>query len=139
MQLSLLDDSSVLLWKNKIGDKFQKYDNSHSWYSLDFFKDNTKNGTLKIWDMKEKLDVIVVQLFKELISIRTKVLNSFCFWVVKDRDYYELVYKHNFEKLIADDIDELIRNYSLMETSYIEKDYDDFILEKLNKYNSIKA
>lgn len=135
----LLDDSSVLLWKNKIRDKFQKYDNSHSWYSLDFFKDNTKNGTLKIWDMKEKLDVIVVQLFKELISIRTKVLNSFCFWVVKDRDYYELVYKHNFEKLIADDIDELIRNYSLMETSYIEKDYDDFILEKLNKYNSIKA
>lgn len=135
----LMDDSSVLLWRAKIEEQFENYDKSKSWSTLDFFKNNTRDGILKYWDMKDKLNIIVIELFKELIRLRTKVLNSFCYWVIKDRDYLELVYIHNFERFIADNIDDLIRNYSSIENNYFEKDYNDFVMKQINKYEQIKA
>ena len=133
----LLDDSSVLLWGAKIGEQFGNYDKSERWFTLDFFKNNTKDGILKYWDMKDKLNIIVIELFKEVIRLRTKVLNSFFYWVVKDRDYLELVYKHNFENFFADNIDDLIRNYSSIENDYLEKDYNEFVMKKINEYEQI--
>jgi hypothetical protein len=135
----LLDDSSVLLWRAKIEEQFENYDKSKRWYTLDFFKNNTKDGILKYWDMKDKLNIIVIELFKELIRLRTKVLNSFCYWVVKDRDYLELAYKYNFKNFIADNIDDLIRNYSSIENDYLEKDYNEFVMKKINEYEQIEA
>lgn len=135
----LLDDSSVLLWRVNMGERFENYNKSKGWYTLEFFRHNTKDGILKYWDMKDKLNVIVIELFNELIRIRSKVLNSFCYWVVKDRDYIELTYKHNFKNLIADNIDDLIRNYSSLENDYLEKDYDEFVMTKINEYQQIKA
>ena len=135
----LLDDSNVLLWRTKIGEQFENYDKSKSWHTLDFFKNNTKNGILKHWDMKDKLNIIVIELFRELIRLRTNVLNSFSYWAVKDRDYMEIVYKHNFEKFIADNIDDLLRTYSSIENGYLEKDYNDFVITKINEYDQNKA
>lgn len=135
----LLDDSSVLLWRAKIEEQFEDYNKSKGWYTLDFFKNNTKDGILKYWDMKDKLNIIVIELFKELIRLRTKVLNSFCYWVEKDRDYLELGYKHNFENFIADNIADLISNYSSVENDYLEKDYNEFVMKKINEYEQIKA
>ena len=135
----LLDDSRVLLWRAGIGKKFDNYDKSQEWYTLGFFKNNTKDGILKHWDMKDKLNIIVIALFKELIRLRNKVLNAFVYWAVKDRDYLELVYTHNFENFIADDIDDLIRNYSTVESGYLEKDYYEFVKKKIKKYENLEA
>ena len=89
--------------------------------------------------MKDKLNIIVIELFKELTRLRTNVLNSFCYWAVKDRDYMEIVYKHNFDKFIADNIDDLIRNYSSIENDYLEKDYNEFVMTKIDEYDQNKA
>jgi hypothetical protein len=89
--------------------------------------------------MKDKLNIIVIELFNELIRIRSKVLNSFCYWIVKDRDYLGLTYKHNFENIIVDNIDDLINNYWSLKNDYLEKDYDEFIITKINEYKHIKA
>jgi hypothetical protein len=130
----LLDESSVLLWRPNMGERFKNYDKSKAWHTLDFFRHNTKDGILRHWDMKDKLNIIVIELFNELIRTRSKVLNSFCYWAVKDRDYLELTYKHNFGKIIADNIDDLLRNYSSLENGYLEKDYDEFVMTKINEY-----
>ncbi len=135
----LLDDSRVLLWRANIEEKLVNYDKSKEWYTLDFFRNNTKDGILKYWDMKNKLNIIVIELFKELIWLRSKVINSFYYWVNKDRDYIELVYKHNFENFIAYNIDALIRNYSSIKNDYLEKDYNEFVMKKINEYEQLKA
>ena len=51
----------------------------------------------------------------------------------------EIVYKHNFEKFIADNIDDLLRTYSSIENGYLEKDYNDFVITKINEYDQNKA
>jgi hypothetical protein len=130
----LLDDSRILLWRANIKRKFEKYDESSDWYELAFFKKNTKDGTLKHWDMKEKLNAIVTELFKELIRLREKVLNSFCYWVVKDQDYLELVYTYNVEKFAADNIDDLISNYAAINYNYLERDYNEYVINRINEY-----
>ena len=135
----LLDDSSVLLWRSNINEQFTEYDNSSSWYTLDFFRNNTKGGILKYWDMKDKLNIIVVELFKELIRLRNKALNSFCYWCVKDRDYLELVYRNNFERIISDNIDGIIKNYSEIEYDFLEKNYTDFVNKKIDEFEKNTA
>ena len=134
-----LDDASILLWRSNINEQFKDYDNSPSWYTLDFFRKNTKDGILKYWDMKDKLNIIAVELFKELIRLRNKVLNSFCYWCVKDRDYLELVYKNNFERIISEDIDGIIRKYSEIEYNFLEKDYNDFANKKIDEFEKNTA
>lgn len=135
----LLDDSSVLLWRSRIDEQFKNHDKSAILYTFDFFKNNTKNGTLKYWDMKDKLNIIVIELFNELIRLRTKVINSFCYWCVKDRDYIELVYRNNFEKIIGSNIDDLIKNYSSIEYNFLEKDYNSFVNKKIDEFKKTKA
>ena len=132
----LLDDSRVLLWRSKMGDKFEEYDKSSSWYTLDFFRKNTKDGTLKYWDMKDKLNIIIVELFRELIRLRNRVLDAFCYWCVKDGDYLELVYRNNFEKIISDNIDDIITKYSEVEHNFLERDYSDFVNKKIDEFES---
>jgi hypothetical protein len=134
-----LDYASVLLWKSKINEQFKDYDNSSSWYTLDFFRRNTKDGTLKYWDIKDKLNIIVVEVFKELIRLRNRVLNSFYYWCFRDKDYLELVYKNNFEKIINENIAGIIRNYSKNEYGFIEKDYNDFVNKKCDEFEKNKV
>ena len=135
----LLDDSSALLWRSKISEQFNGCDKSSSWYTLDFFRKNTKDGTLKYWDMKDKLNIIVVELFKELTRLRKKVINSFCYWCVKDRDYLELVYQNNFKRINSDNIDDIIRNYSEIEYDFLEKDYNAFVSRKIDELEKNEA
>ena len=130
----LLDDSKVLLWRATIDKQFKNHHKTNSWYTLDFFKNNTKDGTLKYWDMYDKLNIIVIELFKELVKLRKRVIDSFCYLVVKDRDYLELVYKHNVERIIGDNLEDLIKNYASIENDYLEKDYDDFVINKINEF-----
>ena len=135
----LLDDSSILLWRARIEEQFENYNKTARWYTLDFFKNNTKDGTLKYWDMKEKLNVIAIELFRELIKLRTRVLNALCYWIVKDRDYLELAYQHNFERLIADNIEDMISNYSKVENDYLEKNYNEYVMKEIDEYQQVKT
>lgn len=130
----LLHDSRILLWKANIEKKFTNYDMSSAWYTLDFFKKNTKDGILKYWDMNDKLDIIVIELFIELVRLRAKVIESFCYWLVKDKDYLELVYKHNIEKILGGNLADMIKKYTSMTNGYLEKNYDAFVIKKINDF-----
>jgi hypothetical protein len=128
----LLDDASVLLWRANIEKRFEGYNRTRSWHSLDFFRKNTRDGRLKYWDMRDKLNVIVVALLQELVSLRNKVIGSLCYWLCQDRDYLELVYKSNIAKLTGETIEEVVRKHASIGTAYLEKDYDEFVMMRIS-------
>jgi hypothetical protein len=134
----LLDDASTLLWRRDLQKEFESTDKKYSWNCLDFFRADTKDGTLRYWDMRDKLNPIVVSLFRELASLRTKTLNGFCYWLVKDRDYLELVYKHNISKLLGESIEEITKNYVAGGSAYVEKDYDAFVIASVDELEGKK-
>lgn len=127
----LLDDASVLLWRANIEKRFEGYDKTYSWHSLDFFRKNTRDGRLKYWDMRDKLDVIVVALLQELVSLRKKTIGSLCYWLVQDKNYLELVYKSNLAKLLGKTIEEVVIKYASIGNAYLEKDYNEFVLARI--------
>ena len=134
----LLDDSNALLWRQDIQKALEGSDKKCNWHNLDFFRANTRDGTLRYWDMPDKLNSIVISLFRELASLRTKTLNGFCYWLVKDKDYLEVVYKHNVSKLLGENIEEIIKNYGIGECAYVEKDYDAFVMAKIDELEGKK-
>lgn len=135
----LLDDASVLLWRSNLQKEFEGIDKMHSWHSLDFFRANTMDGTLRYWDMPNKLNAIMVSLLRELASLRTKTLNGFTYWLVKDKDYLELVYKHNVSKLLGKNIEDITKNYASGRNTYIEKDYDAFVIVRIDELEGKQA
>jgi len=134
----LLDDASALLWRQDLQKTHEGSDKKYRWLSLDFFRASTRDGTLRYLDMPDKLNPIVVSLLRELVSLRTKTLNGFCYWLVKDRDYLELVYKHNVSKLLGENIEEIIKNYGAGKCTYVEKDYDDFVIARINELEKLR-
>lgn len=134
----LLDDASALLWRLDPGKAFESEGKSYAWHSLDFFRAGTKDGTLRYWDMRDKLNAIVIPFFKELASLRTKILDGFFYWRVKDRNYLELVYRCNVSKLLRDNIEDMTRNYGFGQNAYEEKDYDAFVISRIDELESRK-
>jgi hypothetical protein len=128
----LLDDASALLWRWDLKKRSEETEKKYSWHSLEFFRAGTRDGTLKYCDMKDKLNPIVVSLFRELASLRTKTLDGFCYWLVKDRDYLELVYKHDVSVLLGENIEEIIKNYGAGSDTYVAKDYNAFVTARIN-------
>jgi hypothetical protein len=45
----LLDGSKVLLCRINIGERFEDYNRSKGWYTLEFFTHNTRDAILKYW------------------------------------------------------------------------------------------
>ncbi len=41
--------------------------------------------------------------------------------------------------IIPDDIDDLIKNYSTVESGYLEKDYYEFVKKKIKKYENLEV
>ena len=51
----------------------------------------------------------------------------------------ELVYTHNVEKFAADNIDGLISNYAAINDNYLERDYNEYVINRINEYEKNSA
>jgi hypothetical protein len=57
---------------------------------------------------------------------------------VKDRNYLELAYRCNVSKLLRDNIEDMTRNYGFGQNAYEEKDYDAFVISRIDELESSK-
>jgi hypothetical protein len=133
--VNLLDICNTLLWDINVKAHFKEYKNPSNWNKISFFINNSKDGTLKFWDLYNPLEIIIKLLFKRLIKLRSLVLDAFCYWAVNGKDYLEMVYQYDIEQIYDESLKETLIKYNDDKNTFLrsQTDISDFINSEIDK------
>ncbi len=140
---NLIDICSILLWDVNVESCLKDLKNSSNWDKISFYYENTKDGTLKYWDLYKSLDILVNLLFKRLIKIRNSVLDSFCYWIANDKDYIEMVYQYDIKRIYNKSLKEILIKHDGNKRNYLKSyseinNYFDNEINKLKRLHNLK-
>ena len=108
---NLIDICSVLLWNVNVASFFKDMKKGEDWNKMSFYEENTKDGTLRNFDLYHPMDILVRVLLKKLIRMRKIVLESSLYWIVNGRDYLEMIYQYDIEKIYDKSLKEILIKY----------------------------
>jgi hypothetical protein len=133
---NILDICSILLWDVNVRSLFKDYKTPENWNTISFFYENSKDGTLKYCFVYEPLEILINLLFKKLIKLRNSVLDSFIYWIVNDKDYLEMIYRYDIEKIYNKSLKQILIKHNDDKRSYLksDSDVDDYFDKEIRKY-----
>ncbi len=134
---NILDICSVLLWNVDVESCLKKFKGASKWNEISFFHKNSKDGTLKYCYLNKPLEIIISLLLKKLIELRKSVLDSFIYWIVNDKDYLEMIYLHDIEKIYDKSLKKTLENHCSEKGNYLRSHSDvaNYFDEEIRKYD----
>lgn len=135
---NMLDICSILLWNVKVESHFIGFQNPNKWNEISFFYDNSKDGTLKYCYLYKPLEILISLLLEKLIKIRNSVLDSFIYWIGKDKDYFEMVYQYDIEQIYDESLKEILMKHDGDKKKYLktQSDISNYIDNEIKKFSS---
>jgi len=134
---NILDICSVLLWNVDIDSSFKRFKGASKWNKISFFYENSKDGTLKYCYLYKPLEIVISLLLKKLIELRKLVLESFIYWIVNDKDYLEMIYRHDIEKIYDKSLKKILVKHGSEKSNYLRSysDATNYFDKEIEKYN----
>ena len=132
-----LDICSILLWNVNVRSHFKDFKTPDNWNKISFFYDNSEDGTLKYCYLYKPLEILIILLLEKLIIIRNSVLDSFIYWICRDKDYIEMVYQYDIEQIYDKSLKEILVKHGGDKRNYLKthSDISNYFDNEINKYS----
>lgn len=138
---NILEICSTLLWDINVGSYFSGFKNPTQWNKISFFIENSKEGNLRYLYLYEPLEILIKLILGKLVELRTLVLDSFPYWIVRNREYFEFVYQFDVQQIYNNSLKEILIKHNSDKRNYLKtqmetKNYIDNEITRLSKkYN----
>ena len=131
---NFLNICKKLLWDKDLTGLFENADDGSCFFIYDYWKYKDDYGELVNRNCQIPMKVLMPKLLKELILLRSNVLESWYYWDIKNKDYLEEIYLHDIPHEMINRISNFNEPFKYSNTYKKNKEsFSEFLREKYMK------